>query len=189
MKIYLAEQQNKFDQHLAALKAEAVMTYDKSRLAHKISTIPIATTKNLAQLNLDFLFDYSIFPSHIMAYQTQWSVENRMMQISDTIAQQVYIPPTKIFSQKIVFGVRINALINQPNRVGFSYETLFGHVEKGVSTFTVEQLEGSVIFKIETYSEPANVLTKLLGPVFSVPYQAFCTNQALAHVKRQLEAQ
>jgi hypothetical protein len=163
------------------------MAYDKFKLTEKCSIIEINTSKSLHQLDLDFLFDYQLFPQNIMTYKNQWSEENRTMRIGDTIAQQVYIPPTKFLSQKIIFGVRINEIIDQPDKKGFSYETLEGHVEKGISTFTVEQAGNKVIFKIHTFSSPGNVLTKLLGPVFSVPYQTYCTQQALKNVRRQLE--
>lgn len=113
----------------------------------------------------------------------------RKMKIGDTIAQQVYIPPSRTFSQKIIFGVRINEIIEQADKKGFSYETLEGHVEKGVSTFTVERLDNKIVFKVQTYSTPGNILTKILGPIFSVPYQTFCTKTALKNVKRQLENQ
>jgi len=76
------------------------------------------------------------------------------------------------------------------DKKGFSYETLEGHVEKGISTFTVEQIDNSkLIFRVCTYSSPDNILTKLLGPIFSIPYQTFCTKSALRNVKRQIEAQ
>lgn len=165
------------------------MDYDKSRLTDKISFIDIDSPKKLDDLKFDFLFDYQIFPDNIMTFRNQWTDENRKMKIGDTIAQQVYIPSTKTFSQKIIFGVRINEIIDQADRKGFSYETLEGHVEKGVSTFTVEQLDNKIIFKIQTYSTPGNILTKLLGPIFSVPFQTFCTKSALKNVKRQLENQ
>lgn len=189
MKIYLIDQKNKFKQHLDILKTKNVMTYDKTRLTEEITTIEINTTKKIDQLNLDFLFDYQIFPDNIMTFKNQWTDEKRKIKIGDTIAQQVYIPPTKTFSQKIIFGVRINEIINQDDRKGFSYETLEGHVEKGISTFTVEQLDNKVIFKVKTYSTPGNILTKLLEPIFSVPYQTFCTKTALKNVKLQLEHQ
>ena len=187
MKIYLKDQKYKFKKHLDFLKTKKVMKYDKSQLTEKITTIDINTTKTLEQLNLDFLFDYQIFPENIMIFKNQWNDENRKMKIDDTIAQQVYIPPTKVFSQKIIFGVRINQIIDQTNRKGFSYETLEGHVEKGISTFTVEQVGEKIVFNIQTFSTPGNILTKLLGPIFSVPYQTFCTKNALENVKRQLE--
>jgi hypothetical protein len=100
MKIYLTDQKNKFKQHLDHLKAKKVMYYDKSRLTNKISTIDINTTKKLDQLNLDFLFDYQIFPDNIITFKNKWTDRSRKMEIGDTIAQQVYIPPTKTFSQK-----------------------------------------------------------------------------------------
>ena len=189
MKIYLTDQKNKFKLHLDFLKDKKVMDYDKTLLKEKTTIIKINTSKNIDQLNLDFLFDYQIFPDNIMTFKNEWTDENRKMKIGDTIAQQVYIPPTKTFSQKIIFGVRINEVIDQENRKGFSYETLDGHVEKGISTFTVEQLDNKIVFKIQTYSTPGNILTKLLGPIFSVPYQTFCTNAALKNIKRQLEIQ
>ena len=165
------------------------MDYDVSQLTNNISTIEIDTTKKIDQLNLDFLFDYQIFPDNIMTFKNEWTDQSRKMKIGDTIAQQVYIPPTRTFSQKIIFGVRINKIIDQADKKGFSYETLEGHVEKGVSIFTVEQLNNKIVFKIQTYSTPGNILTKLLGPIFSVPYQTFCTKTALKNVKRQLEIQ
>ena len=189
MKIYLTDQKNKFKQHLDLMKTKKVMDYDKSRLTDKISTIDIETTKKLDQLKLDFLFEYQIFPDNIMTFKNEWTDQSRKMKIGDTIAQQVYIPPTRNFSQKIIFGVRINEVIDQADKKGFSYETLEGHVEKGVSTFTVEQLDNKIVFKIQTYSTPGNIFTKLLGPVFSLPYQTFCTKRALKNVKRQLENQ
>lgn len=189
MKIYLTDQKNRFKQHLDHLKTKKVMNYEKTRLTEKITTIEINTTKKFEQQSLDFLFDYQIFPDNIMTSMGQWTDENRKMKIGDTIAQQVYIPPIKIFSQKIIFGVRVNEIIDQPDKKGFSYETLEGHVEKGVSSFTVERLDNKLIFKIQTYSTPGNILTKLLGPIFSIPYQTFCTRNALKNVKRQLENQ
>ena len=187
MKIYLTDQKNKFKQHLDFLKKKDVMDYDKTGLTEKITTIEINTTKKIDQLNLDFLFNYQIFPDNIMANKNQWTAEHRTMQVGDTIVQQVYIPPIKTFSQKIIFGVRINEIFNHTNKKGFSYETLEGHVEKGISTFTFEQLDNKIIFKIHTHSTPGNILTKLLGTIFSVPYQTYCTKVALKNVKNQLE--
>ncbi len=110
------------------------------------------------------------------------------MQIGDTIVQQAFIPPSRYFSQKIIFGVRINKIFNDPTKVGYSYETIKGHVEMGISTFTIEKImNNKTIFKIHTFSKPGNQLIQLVGPFFSVPYQIFCTKQGLKNVKRQLE--
>ncbi|HLP12641.1 MAG TPA: DUF1990 family protein [Flavobacteriales bacterium] len=187
MKIYLVNQKHKFKKHLDFLKTQKVMPYEKQKLRQKTTTIQIDTTKSFDSLNLDFLFNYQIFPENIMAFKTQWEDENRKMKVGDTILQQVFIPPTKTVSQKLIFGVRISEIIDEPFRKGFSYETLEGHVEKGVSTFTLEKLSEQIIFRINTFSTGGNFFTRLLGPVFSVPYQAFCTKRALTNVKRQIE--
>jgi hypothetical protein len=188
MKIYLTDQSKKFPQNLEFLKRQPVMHYDKAKLIEKTTVIPIDTTKALNELNTTFFFDYQIFPGNIMAYLTQWSVERRKMQVGDTIVQQAFIPPFRRFSQKIIFGVRINEVINEPTRIGFSYETLKGHVEKGESIFTIEKAEDQkTIFKVHTFSTPGNILARIAGPIFSIPYQTFCTRQGLLNVKRQLE--
>lgn len=188
MKIYLSDQTENFPEHLALLKPAPVMAYDRSQLKEKVSAVEIVTSTPFEKRNLDFLFDYKIFPSNILTFLTQWENEKRKMQPGDTIVQQVFIPPVKSFSQKLIFGVRIKEIIDELARKGFSYETLEGHVEKGISTFTVEQEGSRIIFKIQTFSGAGNFLSKLMGPVFSVPYQRLCTNKALENCKRQLEA-
>jgi len=165
------------------------MNYDKARLIEKNTEIDIDTKKSVTEINLKFLFDYQIFPDNILIFKTQWNDENREMKIGDTILQQVFIPPIKSFSQKIIFGVRIKEIINEENRKGFSYETLEGHVEKGISTFTVERINQKIIFKIHTFSTPGNIISKLFAPIFSIPYQTYCTKQALKNVKQRIENQ
>jgi Domain of unknown function (DUF1990) len=189
MKIYLFDQTKKFTKHLAFFKSKPVMPYDRSLLPENVTTVVVHTNLRLDQLDLGFLFDYQIFPERILNYCTQWASENRSMRIGDTIAQQTFVPPVKWLSQKIVFGVRIQAIIDEPDRKGFSYETLEGHAEKGISTFTVEQSQGKIIFKIHTYSAPGNLLSRLMGPIFTRPYQAYCTKAAVNRVRQQLEMQ
>ena len=187
MKIYLTDQADNFDGLLELLTAKPTMTFDKAKLKEKTTSIHIKTPKGLGQVTLDFLFDYKIFPSNIMTFITQWGQEKRKMRIGDSILQQVFIPPTKSFSQKLVFGVRVTNIIDESDRKGFSYATIEGHVEKGESTFTIEESDGGLIFKIKTFSEPGNLLAKLVGPIFTTPYQTYCTGKALENVKRQME--
>jgi uncharacterized protein (UPF0548 family) len=189
MKLYLVNQQKNFKKHLDFLKGTRVMPYDGSVLREKVTGIHINTNKPFEELDLDFFFNYEIFPDTIMSFKTQWQDEKRNMQVGDTIVQQVYIPPIKKISQKLIFGVRINEIITKKDRLGFSYETLEGHVEKGVSLFILEKKQDAIIFNIQTFSAGGNFLSRLLGPVFSTPYQTFCTKKALKHVKKQLEKQ
>ena len=187
MKIYLTDQADNFNGLLKELTTKPTMTFDRTKLKEKTTTIDIKTHKSLGEVDLDFLFDYKIFPSNIMTFLTQWRQEKRKMKIGDTILQQAFIPPIKLFSQKVVFGVRVSDIIEETNKKGFSYVTIDGHVEKGESIFTVEYSRKGLIFKIKTFSEPGNLLTKLAGPIFTVPYQTYCTKRALENVKRQIE--
>ena len=187
MKIYLTNQAANFDELLKELTTKPTMAFNKTNLSEKTTTIDVQTEKALRDVDLDFLFDYKIFPPNIMAFLTQWAQENRKMKIGDTILQQAFIPPTKSLSQKIIFGVRINNIIDEDDRKGFSYVTIDGHVEKGESTFTIEEGGTGLIFKIRTFSEPGNLLTKLVGPFFTIPYQTYCTRMALRNVKGQIE--
>ncbi len=169
------------------LKSKEVMSFDKSRLVEKITEIPIHTDKRLNEIDLSFFFNYEIFPENIMIFRTEWSDEGREMQMSDTIVQQAFLPSHKIFSQKVVFGVRICEIIKEENRKGFGYATLEGHVEKGISTFTIEQTDDEIKFRIHTFSLPGNFLTQIAGPIITIPYQAYCTKQALKNVKKQIK--
>jgi hypothetical protein len=188
MRVYLIDQSKNFPQQLEFFKRQPVMQYEKLSMTEKSSTIQIEKINDFQDLKTDFFFNYNIFPRSIMSYLTQWNCEERQMKIGDTIVQQAFIPPFGQLSQKIVVGVRINEIIKEPGRIGFSYETLEGHVEKGISIFTIEKTsDQKTIFKVHTFSRPGNLLTRFLGPVFSIPYQAFCTQKALVNVKRQLE--
>ena len=189
MKIFLTDQSKQFEKYLNELKQTDVIQYSKSNLKEKTTSISIDTNKALQDLNLDFFWNYNIFPSSILTFLTEWNLRNRKMQIGDTIVQQAFLPPIKIVSQKIIFGVRINRIINEEHKKGFSYETLCGHVEMGESTFTIEKINNNkTFFKIHTFSRPGSILTKLIGPIFSIPYQTFCTNRGLKNVKKQIEA-
>ena len=124
MKIFLMDQGRKFDMHLRELMRRPVMPYERL-LKEKISTIEIQSNKELRDVNVDFLFDYKIFPPNIMSHKTQWSSENREMRIGDTILQQVYLPPIKSFSQKIIFTPIPSQEISCQNWLGpyFHYPT------------------------------------------------------------------
>ena len=66
-----------FDGLLKQLTTKQTMTFDKTKLKEKTTTIDIKTEKTLGQINLDFLFDYKIFPSNILTFMTQWGHEKR----------------------------------------------------------------------------------------------------------------
>ena len=85
MKIFLSDQSDHFRFHLDLFTKSQVMQYDKSDLKEKITSIDLKTNKTIEQLDLQFLFDYKIFPDKIMSYLTQWRSEDRQMKVGDNI--------------------------------------------------------------------------------------------------------
>ncbi len=121
-----------------------------------------------------------------MRAEPQWIRERRGMRVGDIIVQRAVLPPIG-FGLCAEFAVRISALIREPRKLGFAYETLAGHVESGVSEFYFEERGGALLFVIHTYSEPAHWLARL-GRPFSLAYQKWCTHEALKHVKACFES-
>lgn len=61
---------------------------------------------------------------------------------------------------------RIVTVIDEPSRFGFVYATLPGHPERGAESFIVSiSDEGAVTFHIVALSAPADVLTRMAGPL------------------------
>src|SRR3989338_7972567 len=165
MKIYFTDQQQYLEQRLEELKLVNVMEYDTTLLKEKTTSIQLETKQPFNELNLNFLFNYHIFPENILRFKTEWQSADRSMKTGDTIVQQIYLPPTHFGSLKLIFGVRI----------------------KAISTFIIEETAEGLFFKIHTYSVPGNFLSRLTA-FFSIPYQRFCTRKALENVKRQVES-
>lgn len=66
----------------------------------------------------------------------------------------------------ILAPCRVDQLIDEPGRRGFSYLTLPGHPECGRETFTAERDDqGAVWVSIAAVSRPGSILTALAGPI------------------------
>ena len=127
--------------------------------------------------------NYNIFPSGILNAYSQWLHEGREMKDGDTIVQQIKIPPYCRISIRFIAGVRIKEVFNSNKFIGFSYETLQGHAEQGISIFKIEEINNKLVFSIETYSKPAVRFLKFFN-TFPIWYQEYCTIKALKHIKK-----
>jgi hypothetical protein len=112
-------------------------------LPEKTSEISLGHFGSLTSFRTDFLFAYDIFPRFLMRAEAQWIRERRTMRIGDIIVQRAVLPPIG-FGICAEFAVRISALISEPSKLGFAYETLAGHLERGVSEFYFEERAGKV---------------------------------------------
>jgi Domain of unknown function (DUF1990) len=155
-------------------------------LPEKTSDIALGYSGPISSRRSDFLFAYDIFPRFLMRAEAQWIREGRPIRLGDIIVQRAVLPPIG-FGLCAEFAVRISALISEPSRLGFAYETLAGHLERGVSEFYFEERAGALFFVIHTHSEPAHWLSRV-GRPFSLLYQKWCTQRALQHVKKRFES-
>jgi uncharacterized protein (UPF0548 family) len=156
---------------------------DAKALPERTSSIDLGVPGPIRNWQTDFLFDYDIFPSHIMRFEAEWKTAGRKMQVGDIILQRAVVPPIG-FGICMEFAVRICSVIQEEKRLGFAYETLRGHAERGVSEFYFED-RGTLAFTIHTFSEPGHWTSRLAKNFATLPYQAWCTRRALKHVREK----
>jgi len=156
---------------------------DVFSLPERTSTISLGVQGSIDNFDTDYLFNYDVFPSCLMKHKTEWDSHSRTIRKGDIIIQRAVIPPIG-FGLCMEFAVRISNIISENGKVGFSYETLVGHAESGLSEFYFEENEGELYFTIHTYSEPGHWTSKFFN-YFSIPYQRWCTQKALNHVKKR----
>ncbi len=76
---------------------------------------------------------------------------------------------------------RIVYTMDEPNRFGFAYGTLPGHVECGEEIFMVERTEaGTVRYVIKAFSKPRHVLARLAYPVARAHQRKFVRDSKAA---------
>jgi hypothetical protein len=57
------------------------------------------------------------------------------------------------------------------------------HAEKGLSTFFFALRGAEISATIHTFSVPGTLTGNLVAALVTLPYQRYCTNQALAHMR------
>jgi len=159
---------------------------DAESLPERSTSIDLGVAGPIGNWRTDFLFDYDIFPSWIMRFEAEWDTSERRMSIGDIILQRAILPPIG-FGICMEFAVRICSIIREGGRLGFAYETLAGHAERGRSEFYFEEKAGLIVFTIHTFSEPGHWTSQCAEKVFTLPYQAWCTRRALKHVRRRFQ--
>ncbi len=157
-----------------------------AELRERSTSIPLGVTGPISGWNTLFLFDYQVFPESILQFDAEWRHAGRAMAVGDIIVQRALFPPIGR-GICLQFAVRVTRLIHEDHRLGFAYETLAGHAESGVSEFFFEERATGLHFTIHTRSRPAHWGSRLVRHVFTDPYQAWCTRNALANVRRTFD--
>jgi hypothetical protein len=150
----------------------------------KTSSITLGLNKSLAGCDLRFLFDYQIFPPNVLRSVPVWRAEGRPeMRLGDVIIQRAFVPPIG-GGICLEFAVRVRELFSEANRIGFSYETLAGHPEQGISEFYFTKDDDGVRFFIHTFSRPGH-WTSRASSGLAIRYQSWCTQRVLECVGEQ----
>jgi uncharacterized protein (UPF0548 family) len=130
-----------------------------------------------AQLE-DRLWRYDIFPPELV--EARVCSDDGRLHEGTTIIQRVALGPLTVESAvRVVRAWRDRG----PNgeAAGFSYATLEGHPERGVSTFVLRRdQQDQLTFAIHARSRPGSVLTRLGRPVARW-FQRPITRAALEH--------
>ena len=125
------------------------------------------------------LLSYQVFPPEIM--QAQVCSPDARLREGTTIVQRVAIGPVTLEA-----GVRVLRVWRDRDaegaETGFTYATLEGHPERGVSTFRLRRNTDatSIAFLIDVRSRPGSWLTRLTSPV-ARRFQIRATEAALAY--------
>lgn len=185
MKVYLTNQRSKLPNLLPDFK-KLPLSYDNLTPLRERKTVLIISLPtpgdDLSQYNFDFLFRYHIFPSNILVAAAEWEPEGRTMNAGDVIVQQAFLPPMPV-SLKVVFAVRVLEVFCSSTKVGFSYGTLKGHPETGISEFSFSLQGQELCAAIHTHSAPGILISRLVAPIFTLPYQQYCTRRALQQMR------
>ena len=126
----------------------------------------------------DRLLRYQIFPPRIM--RSEICSDDGRIHEDTTIVQYVSVGPVPLES-----AVRVQRMWHSTEaeleETGFSYATIRGHPERGVSTFRIRRTPGRITFLIDARSRPGSILTRVGRPI-ARRFQRAATEAALDHV-------
>lgn len=157
--------------------------FDYSNFPEQRTTSLLPQFKSVREIDATPLFSYQVFPKTILDFKSQWGEEKRDMKTGDIIVQRIFMPPLG-YGICLEFAVKIKEIVLEKNKIGFSYETLEGHPEGGVSEFYFEETDNQVSFTIHTFSCPSHWSSRITKNLFTLPYQKWCTNKAIENVVR-----
>jgi uncharacterized protein (UPF0548 family) len=90
---------------------------------------------------------------------------------------QTVVASTSVGPMHVLIPCRIVYVLDESNRFGFAYATLPGHPECGEEAFMLSRSdEGEMTFTVSAHSHPADLMTRLGGPISRLVQQR--TNHA-----------
>lgn len=124
------------------------------------------------------LLRYQIFPPRIM--RAEICSEDGRLHEGTTIAQHVSLGPVSLEAAVSVLHIW-RGQDGETEEIGFTYATLQGHPERGISTFRIQRNKRRQIsFVIDVRSRPGSLVTRLARPL-ARRFQRAATEAALAY--------
>jgi hypothetical protein len=185
VKIFIRDQEHRLADFVPEYRQLSLSYSATIGFREQVARAPVhlgAPVLELDRCNFDFLFDYAVFPAHILVFAAEWDKAGRRMQPGDVIVQQAFLPPWPV-SLKCIFGVRVLETFTSSTRAGFRYGTLMGHAEQGESAFYFKRSDGKFEAVVHTHSRPGLLASRLAAPVFTHRYQQYCAGQALLRMQ------
>lgn len=144
----------------------------------RVVGVPGQSAHDLYRRTVDRLWSYDIFPPDLM--RSTLCSDDVLVREGVVIVQRVKVGFVVMEAAVRVVRVWHDGSIDAEES-GFTYATVRGHPEMGVSSFWVSRSGEVVEFHIEARSQPGTLLTRLGSPV-SRAFQRAATRAALRHV-------
>lgn len=128
-------------------------------------------------------FDFDAGAKAVLSWQIQSRAGLRVAASDLTVRPGSVVVlglgPSRLHLVAVRAPCRVTAVVDEPDRRGFTYGTLPGHPEAGEESFVLERrADGSAQFLIAAYSRPATRLARLAGPLGSAT-QRYLTSRYL----------
>lgn len=154
VQVFLKDQSTKSFNYQAILgtKKEGIVGYDNDHNFIEIGKLQKNWDQAKAALN-----EWRQFP-------VPWTkIESSSEKIKEGLTVGVYF---KIFGLWWINSARVVYTIDEPNKFGYAYGTLPGHLESGEECFWIERDDnGMISYHIRAFSKPDHFLVRLAYPI------------------------
>ncbi len=102
------------------------------------------------------LLHYQFYPPHLLTHTSDFSLDERPMQIGDLLLQRMHLVTLRRFPLLDVLGLtRIHQVTQEPRHCGFTHITLTPHPQEGEwSAHLTWQPNGELLLTLKAISHP-----------------------------------
>ncbi|MEZ4669897.1 MAG: DUF1990 family protein [Anaerolineae bacterium] len=139
---------------------------DSFRRDHYEVTLTPITDRDTFMRAADNLLRYRFYPPSLMHHVSDFSLQQRWMQVGDRLVQRIRTPMP--FGLTIMEGITMNEIarvIDEPRRKGFTYVTTAAHEEIGEWSAQVEwQADNALVLTVNAISKTSERIPRWMLP-------------------------